>query len=91
MLAPTRGMYRHLPGEVDLVALHLEASGFPVDRDEERCLVSNDWWHGKTLDQQRAWKQETEDLVAAWVAAAQAGIPRLRRRLRHWPPGTSGG
>ncbi|MFF4616183.1 hypothetical protein [Nonomuraea jabiensis] len=30
-----RGMYR---GEVDLVAMHFEASGFPIDRDEEPCL-----------------------------------------------------
>ncbi|GAA0943019.1 DUF2268 domain-containing protein [Actinocorallia libanotica] len=38
MLEPISGMYRHHPGEVDLVAVHLETSGFPVDRDEERCL-----------------------------------------------------
>ncbi|MFJ8696823.1 hypothetical protein [Streptomyces roseolilacinus] len=38
MLEPSRGMYRHHPGEVDLVALHLGASGCPVGRDEERCL-----------------------------------------------------
>jgi len=36
--------------------------------------VSNDWWHGKTLDQQRAWKKQTEDLVAAWVAAVKVGV-----------------
>ncbi|GLW12702.1 hypothetical protein Misp01_78300 [Microtetraspora sp. NBRC 13810] len=29
MLEPTRGMYRYHPGEVDLVAMHLAASGFP--------------------------------------------------------------
>ncbi|MFF0770819.1 MerR family transcriptional regulator [Nonomuraea wenchangensis] len=40
---------------------------------ERAYQVSNDWWHGKTLDQQRAWKQETDDLVTAWVAAAKAG------------------
>jgi len=38
MLEPTRGMYRYQPGEVDLVALHSQTSGFPIDRDEERCL-----------------------------------------------------
>ncbi|RCV52905.1 DUF2268 domain-containing protein [Marinitenerispora sediminis] len=38
MLEPTRGMYRYYPGEVDLLALHLEGAGFPIDRDEERCL-----------------------------------------------------
>ncbi|SEU47974.1 MerR family transcriptional regulator [Nonomuraea wenchangensis] len=40
---------------------------------ERAYQVSNDWWHGKTLDQQQAWKRDTEDLVAAWVAAAKAG------------------
>ncbi|MEN3536769.1 DUF2268 domain-containing putative Zn-dependent protease [Microbispora sp. ZYX-F-249] len=38
MLEPIRGMYRYQPGEVDLVAVHRETSGFPIDRDEERCL-----------------------------------------------------
>lgn len=41
---------------------------------ERAFQVSNDWWHGKTLDQQRAWKQATEGLVAAWVGAAKAGV-----------------
>ncbi|WP_043626546.1 MerR family transcriptional regulator [Nonomuraea candida] len=41
---------------------------------ERAYQVSNDWWHGKTLDQQRAWKRDTEDLVAAWTAAAKAGV-----------------
>ncbi|MEV4394261.1 MerR family transcriptional regulator [Nonomuraea sp. NPDC049607] len=46
-----------------------------ISRWGERVFrVSNDWWHGKTLDQQRAWKQAAEDLVAAWVAAARSGI-----------------
>ncbi|MGW0070245.1 MerR family transcriptional regulator [Streptosporangium sandarakinum] len=36
--------------------------------------AGNDWWHGKSLDQQRAWKKDTEDLVAAWVAAAKTGV-----------------
>ncbi|MGW0811593.1 MerR family transcriptional regulator [Nonomuraea sp. NPDC002799] len=46
-----------------------------ISRWGERTFqVGNDWWHGKTLDQQRAWKQATEDLVAAWVAAVQAGL-----------------
>jgi uncharacterized protein YjaZ len=31
-------MYRYFPGDVDLVTMHQWASGFPVDRDEERCL-----------------------------------------------------
>lgn len=45
-----------------------------ISRWGERAFqVSNDWWHGKSLDQQRAWKQDTEDLVAAWIAAVKAG------------------
>ncbi|KAA2262302.1 peptidase [Solihabitans fulvus] len=38
MLTPAAGMYRYFPGEVDLVAMHRMGSGFPLDRDEERCL-----------------------------------------------------
>ncbi|MEU0513545.1 MULTISPECIES: MerR family transcriptional regulator [Amycolatopsis] len=46
-----------------------------VSRWGERAFrAANDWWHGKTLDQQRAWKRAAEDLVAAWVAAARSGI-----------------
>ncbi|MEV0387971.1 MerR family transcriptional regulator [Nonomuraea sp. NPDC050643] len=46
-----------------------------ISRWGERAFqVSNDWWHGKTLDQQLAWKQDVEDLVASWAAAAKAGM-----------------
>ncbi|MGK4909655.1 DUF2268 domain-containing protein [Streptomyces albus] len=38
LLEANRGMYRHHPGELDLVAVHRQSSGFPIDRDEERCL-----------------------------------------------------
>lgn len=38
MLEPAAGMYRYFPGEVDLVSMHRMAAGFPLDRDEERCL-----------------------------------------------------
>ncbi|MBQ0867646.1 DUF2268 domain-containing protein [Streptomyces sp. RK75] len=38
MLEPIQGMYRYYPGEVDLVGIHRQTSGFPIDRDEERCL-----------------------------------------------------
>lgn len=37
MLEPAAGMYRYFPGEVDLVAMHRMGSGFPLDRDEQRC------------------------------------------------------
>jgi hypothetical protein len=40
MLEPVSGMYRYFPGEVDLVDMHLRSSGFPVDRDEDRCLAA---------------------------------------------------
>ncbi|MDP9843051.1 MerR family transcriptional regulator [Streptosporangium lutulentum] len=54
-----------------------------ISRWGERAFhVSNDWWHGKTLDQQRAWKQATEDLVAAWVAAAKAGVSPTSEHAR---------
>ncbi|MET8332751.1 MerR family transcriptional regulator [Streptosporangium canum] len=54
-----------------------------ISRWGERAFqVSNDWWHGKTLEQQRAWKQASEDLVAAWVAAARAGISPTSARAQ---------
>ncbi|MFD1537268.1 MerR family transcriptional regulator [Nonomuraea guangzhouensis] len=54
-----------------------------VSRWGERAFqVSNDWWHGKTLDQQRAWKRAAEDLVAAWVAAVQAGAAPTSERAQ---------
>jgi len=42
MLEPLRGIYRYHPGEVDLVAMHLAGAGFPLDRDEKRCLEALD-------------------------------------------------
>ncbi len=50
MLAPTLGMYRYFPGEVDLVALHHMSDGFRVDREDERpppalaALTEADAW-----------------------------------------------
>lgn len=38
MLEPAAGMYRYFPGEVDLIRMHRMGSGFPLDRDEGRCL-----------------------------------------------------
>jgi DNA-binding transcriptional MerR regulator len=35
---------------------------------------SNAWWHGKSLQQQRAWKRDTDELIAAWVAAWNDGV-----------------
>ena len=42
MLEPVAGMYRYVPGEPDLVALHHMSSGFRVDRDDERVLPALD-------------------------------------------------
>ncbi|MEV7008124.1 DUF2268 domain-containing putative Zn-dependent protease [Streptosporangium sp. NPDC051022] len=50
MLEPVAGMYRYFPGEVDLVAMHRQSSGFPIDRDEERCLAALE-----TLAEAGAW------------------------------------
>ena len=38
MVEPAAGMYRYFPGEVDLVAMHRMSAGFPLDRDEDRCI-----------------------------------------------------
>jgi DNA-binding transcriptional MerR regulator len=35
---------------------------------------SNAWWHGKIVPEQLAWKQDTDELVAAWIAAWRDGV-----------------
>ncbi|MEU0463423.1 DUF2268 domain-containing putative Zn-dependent protease [Amycolatopsis sp. NPDC006131] len=45
MLRPAAGMYRYFPGEVDLVAMHRMGSGFPLDRDEDKCLEALEALH----------------------------------------------
>ncbi len=67
MLAPMLGMYRYVPGEVDLVAMHQHSSGFPIDRDEERCLDAI-----AVLADAGAWvriQRALDDGLAALVAA----------------------
>ncbi|PRY00716.1 MerR family transcriptional regulator [Allonocardiopsis opalescens] len=45
-----------------------------VSRWGERVFEeSNAWWHGKSLREQMEWKRDTDDLVAAWVAAWEDG------------------
>jgi len=39
----------------------------------EAYQAGHDWWHGKTLAQQQAWKKRSERLVADWVRAQRAG------------------
>ncbi|MEU0513546.1 MULTISPECIES: DUF2268 domain-containing protein [Amycolatopsis] len=71
MLEANRGMYRYFPGELDLVALHLQSSGFPIDRDEERCLAALD-----TLEAAGAWErmQRALDDALAVLAEANPGL-----------------
>lgn len=53
VLAPMEGMFRHFPGEVDLLQMHtMGLLGFPLDRDEdqtrealERLRAADAWGH----------------------------------------------
>lgn len=40
---------------------------------EQAFVRSNAWWHGKSLRQQLAWKQDTDALVRAWISAWKDG------------------
>ncbi|MBF6338927.1 peptidase [Nocardia abscessus] len=67
MLEPVTGMYRYFPGDVDLVAMHHHSSGFPLDRDAERCLDALE-----TLAAAGAWdriRRALDDAVAVQLAA----------------------
>ncbi len=67
MVEPAAGMYRYFPGEVDLVAMHAMSSGFPLDRDEERCLEALE-----ALHEADAWsriRRALDDAVTAQVTA----------------------
>lgn len=67
MLEPIRGMYRYHPGEVDLAAVHLQTSGFPIDRDEERCLDALE-----TLAAAGAWERMRRALDGALAVLLEA-------------------
>ncbi|GLU48364.1 MerR family transcriptional regulator [Nocardiopsis ansamitocini] len=41
---------------------------------ERAFRASNDWWHSKSLEEQLAWKQASEDLVAAWGDVWKTGV-----------------
>ncbi|HEX6355401.1 DUF2268 domain-containing protein [Actinophytocola sp.] len=71
MIEPVSGMFRYFPGDVDLVAMHGMASGFPVDRDGERCLDALE-----TLASARAWERMRDALDQA-LAAQLAATPEL--------------
>ncbi|MFD5092949.1 DUF2268 domain-containing protein [Amycolatopsis thailandensis] len=70
MAEPAAGMYRYFPGDVDLVAMHAMSSGFPLDRDEERCLEALE-----SLHEADAWnriQRALDDAVTAQLAATPA-------------------
>lgn len=71
MLDPMTGMYRYFPGEVDLVAFHRRSAGFPLDRDEQRCLDALE-----TLAAAGAWErmQRAMDEASAVLLAATPGF-----------------
>ncbi|WP_367128776.1 DUF2268 domain-containing protein [Saccharothrix sp. HUAS TT1] len=71
MLEPAAGMYRHFPGEVDLVAMHRMGSGFPLDRDEDRCLEGL-----AALRDADAWGRVGRALDSA-LAAQLAATPQV--------------
>ncbi|MEV4457891.1 DUF2268 domain-containing putative Zn-dependent protease [Microbispora sp. NPDC049633] len=67
MLEPIRGMYRYQPGDVDLAAVHRETSGFPIDRDEERCLDALE-----TLAAAQSWERMQRALDDALTVLLEA-------------------
>jgi uncharacterized protein YjaZ len=71
MLEPAAGMYRYFPGEVDLVAMHRMGSGFPLDRDEDRCLEALEALHGAD-----AWTR-IDNALAKAVEVQLAATPAI--------------
>lgn len=49
---------------------------------EHAFRASNDWWHAKSLKQQLAWKQSSDDLIAAWIVAWKAGVSPTSERAQ---------
>ncbi|MEJ2858413.1 MULTISPECIES: DUF2268 domain-containing protein [unclassified Saccharothrix] len=76
MLEPAAGMYKYFPGEVDLVAMHGMGSGFPLDRDEDRCREALEALHDAD-----AWGRigrALEDAVKVQLAATPGiAVPDL--------------
>lgn len=68
MLEPVRPMYRYAPGEVDPVDMHLRSAGFPLDRDEERCLDALETL--VAADALGRMRKALDDALAALKAAA---------------------
>ncbi|MBE1534013.1 TipAS antibiotic-recognition domain-containing protein [Actinomadura algeriensis] len=56
-----------------------------VARWGERAFrESDDWWRGKTLREQVAWKRDTDALVAAWAQAWRDGAAFVRDALHEY-------
>lgn len=54
-----------------------------VSRWGERAYQeSNAWWHGKTVRQKISWKRETDELIAAWIAAREDGVSPTSQRAQ---------
>ncbi|UNX53255.1 MerR family transcriptional regulator [Georgenia sp. TF02-10] len=54
----------------------------------EAFEAANRWWHGKSVDQQKAWKRDAEDLLARWREIHDAGhapdsAPAQEHAARH--------
>jgi uncharacterized protein YjaZ len=76
MLEPAAGMYRYFPGEVDLVAMHRMGSGFPLDRDEDKC--ANALQALRDADAWRRIQHALENALAVQVDATPGiGVPDL--------------
>ncbi|WP_103352341.1 DUF2268 domain-containing protein [Amycolatopsis sp. CA-128772] len=72
MLQPAAGMYRYFPGEPDLVAMHAMGSGFPLDRDGERCLEALEALHDAD-----AWTRIRRALGEAAAALPGVTVPDI--------------
>lgn len=72
MMAPAEGGYHRFPGEVDLVQMHQFGSGFPLDRDEDRCLEGLE-----ALRAANAWERIQVALERALAVQTDA-IPAVR-------------
>ena len=86
MLEPVAGMYRYFPGEVDLVAMHRMSSGFPLDRDEQRCLAALEKLH--EADAWNRIQQALDDALAVQLAATPGiAVPDITVLLVLGDPG----
>ncbi|MFE3989910.1 MerR family transcriptional regulator [Nocardia tengchongensis] len=50
--------------------------------------ASNQWWHAKSLQQQREWKRDLDDMIATWITTWKSGhtpdsTPAQSQAARH--------